>query len=106
MITAAAGGGGGEGVGERGGVFGSGGGGGGGSTVSEEARSKSGREGIPRMTRHTLPLTDHRYHAPDRFLRLPPVRSVCSVLASQLRKSTGSLCRSMMNRLPLADITA
>jgi hypothetical protein len=44
--------------------------------------------------------------SPDRFFRLPPVRSLCSVLTSQLRKSTGSLCRSMMNFLPDADITA
>ena len=45
-------------------------------------------------------------HAPDRFLRLPPVSSVCSVLTSQDRKSTGSLCWSIVKRLPLADITA
>lgn len=44
--------------------------------------------------------------SPDRFLRLPPVRSRCSVLISQERKSTGSDCLSMMKRLPLAAITA
>ena len=45
-------------------------------------------------------------HSPDRFLRLPPVRSVCRLLTSQDKKSRGSLCLSMMKRLPLADITA
>ena len=42
----------------------------------------------------------------DAFFRLPPVRPKCSVLSSQVKNSTGSLCFSMVNCLALADMTA
>ena len=44
--------------------------------------------------------------SPDRFLRFPPVRSRCKLLTSQDKNSRGSLCRSMIKRLLLADMTA